>query len=108
MERVLVFWSRPAHLSADEAEAWVREELEGLLRRGDVARAGLTRLEPASSRHARPCDWMLELELPPGADVATCLDSRLWKEWLADLRLLGMRPSVMVPAGHAEIEGDAG
>ncbi len=92
----MIFWNRPQHLTVEEADAWVREELRRLTGIEGIARAELTRLTSASERHGRPHDWMLELHLAAGAQASDCLGSQVCAEWLGDLRLLGMRPSVMV------------
>lgn len=96
MSRLLVFWSHPSHLSLEEAERWTRQQLDELLASDDVARAELLRVRPASPHHAAMYDWMLELHLEPEADVAEWMRSLRWREWFADLRLLGMRPSVLL------------
>jgi hypothetical protein len=106
--RLLVFWSRPQHLTSEEAERWASADLRTLIAASAIERARLTRLASASGRHSQPCDWMLELELPAGTDVAACIDSSDWKDWLGDLRLLGMRPVAMVADGSAPLEGGAG
>jgi hypothetical protein len=103
--RVLVFWSRPHHLTVEEAERWAGAELEALLATSAIEHVRLARLASASARHAHACDWMLELELRAGTDVAACVESSGWKEWLGDLRLLGMRPVAMVTDGDAPLEG---
>ena len=108
MPRLLVFWSRPRHLTSEEAERWAGAELDALLAATAVERARLTRLASASARHSQPCDWMLELELRAGTDVAACVDSSIWKDWFGDLRLLGMRPVAMVSDGDAPLEGGTG
>jgi hypothetical protein len=97
--RLLVFWTRPAHLSVEEAETWIRAELSVLAAIDVIGRAELSRLESASVRLPRPCDWMLELHLVPGADRDACLAARPFREWLADLRLLGMHPSAVLADG---------
>ena len=103
--RLLVFWSHPQHLTSEEAERWASTELHSLIASSMIEQARLTRLASASTRHSQPCDWMLELEFPAGTDAAACIDSPHWKDWLGDLRLLGMRPVAMVADGSAPLEG---
>lgn len=99
MARVLVLWTRPYHLSAEEAQTWAQEQASRFRRLDGVERAELTRLQSASARHARDWDWMLELHLTPGADGAAFMDAAPCAEWLAELRLLGLRPTVLLADG---------
>jgi hypothetical protein len=94
--RVLVLWAQPSHLSAEEAEAWARTELGHVTRLPAVAHAELSRLGSASEAHARPGDWMLELHVADAEAAAGCCRAPELREWLADLRLLGMRPAAAV------------
>ena len=106
MPRVLVLWRRPDHLSAEEAERWARSEVRALLADGGIRSAELTRLESASPRHGCDWDWVLELEV---ADpVRDCIDRGACAEWLGDLRLLGMRPAVLLAAAGVRLNGEDG
>jgi hypothetical protein len=96
MGRLVVLWTRPYHLSVEEADAWARREAAGLLALAGVARAELTRLDTAATRHAAEWDWMLELHLREGVDRHACAEQPAFVDWLLDLRLLGMRPTVVV------------
>jgi hypothetical protein len=103
--RLLVLWTRPHHLTAEEAGRWAHAEVRRLLLVEGVSSARLTRLESASPRLAREWDWLLELEI--AAPVADSVDHGPCAEWLADLRLLGMRPAVVLaPDDHFEGAGD--
>jgi hypothetical protein len=99
--RIVVLWNRCRGVSADEDERWVREETAKLAACNGVARVAVQQVESAALRHPRAFDWCLELELadqePPNAVVrrAPC------SEFLADLRLLGTRPTVFVLPGAA-------
>jgi hypothetical protein len=99
MARLVVLWTRPYHLSAEEADAWTYREVARLLGLDGVARVELTRLQSASTNHPREWDWMLELQLHDGVDAHACVDAPACAEWLGDLRLLGMRPAVMLVEG---------
>jgi hypothetical protein len=92
----MFFWSRPLHLSEEEAETWAREEVGRLLAIEGVRCGELTRLRDGSSEYGRDRDWMLELHLTAGTDAQQCVDHGACSEWLGDLRLLGMRPSVLL------------
>jgi hypothetical protein len=94
--RVVILWTRPYHLSAEEADAWTRREAKRLLALDGVERAELTRLESAPLRQTREWDWMLELHLRDGSTAHRCVDEPTCADWLLDLRLLGMHPTVVV------------
>jgi hypothetical protein len=98
--RLLIFWTQPRHLSTDEADAWVRSELQKVTELDGIERAELTRLRSGSERFGAPHDWMLELHLVPGSAPADCVEARPCAEWLGDLRLLGMSPAVVVADGE--------
>jgi hypothetical protein len=101
MARVLVLGTRPYHLTAEEADAWMRAEAAKLAGVPPIRRVELVVLRDASEHFSGPWHWMLELHLFDGADSAACLERGACSELLMDLRLLGMRPSVVV-LGHAE------
>jgi hypothetical protein len=102
MGRVIVMWIDPMHLSAAEAEAWVRAECGRMLELVEVDSLELIRLSRASEAHAQPWDWMLDVRLPAGVD--SCVEEPAFAEWVRDLRLLGMRPVVLC-AGDATVIG---
>jgi hypothetical protein len=104
MPRLLVLWSRPAHLSAAEAERWARGEIRALLADDGVRSAELTRLENASPRHESDWKWLLELQVAGSA--GECLERGPCAAWLGDLRLLGMRPTVIVAGDEVGLEED--
>lgn len=91
-----MFWSRPQHLNGQEVEQWVRTEVGRLLEIDAVRSVELTRLASASSRTSADHDWLLEVELAPDADARECVDHELWRGWLGDLHLLGLRPRVLL------------
>jgi hypothetical protein len=93
---VLVCWSRPQRLTADETEQWVSAELRRVLAAERLDTARLTRLRAASARYGAPCTWLLELDVPAGRDAERCLDTGAWSVLLGDLYALGMHPGAMV------------
>jgi hypothetical protein len=99
--RLLVFWTRPYHLTRVEADAWVRSEVSLLEGAAGVEHARVDELHPASVEHPAPWHWMLEIHIADGATVARCVHRGPLADWLRDLRLLGMRPTVVVVAGDA-------
>jgi hypothetical protein len=94
--RLVILWTRPYHLTAEEATTWAQQEVGRLLAVDSVGHAELTRLRSVSLRHPRDFDWMLEIRVPSGATAHECVNAAAFAEWLSDLRLLGMRPSVLL------------
>jgi hypothetical protein len=92
--RLLIVWSRPHHLTREETSRWVHGEVGTLLDGAGTRSGELRRLESASPRHG--CDWHWLLDLDVAAPASTFVDEGAGAQWLADLRLLGMRPQVMV------------
>jgi hypothetical protein len=108
MARLVVLWTRPYHLSAEEVGAWTRREATQLLALPGVTRAELTRLEGPPPGHDSDWDWMLELHLREGVDRHACAEDPVFEEWLLDLRLLGMRPTVVVVDNSTVLTAEAG
>jgi hypothetical protein len=104
--RLLILWNRPSHLSADDAERWAQSEVRSLLADDFVARAALTRLESASPRYGRDWHWLVELEVR--GPVRDCVEHGACAAWLADMRLLGIRPAVVLAGEGIGLEGEGG
>ena len=82
----------------------MRAEVRALRAADAVRSAQLTRVESASPR--QPCEWRWLLELELTGSVRDCVERGPCAEWLGDLRLLGMRPAVVVAAEAIALEGD--
>jgi hypothetical protein len=92
--RILVLWEHPPALSGAEAEEWAHAEVGRLLEADSIEQASLASLErPSDSAAAHDYNWLLELEVSSDDAVH---DRRL-TELVRDLRMLGMRPLVVVP-----------
>jgi hypothetical protein len=102
--RLLILWNRPSHLTADDAERWAQAEVRSLLGDDSVAGAALTRLESASPRYGRDWHWLVELEVT--GPVRDCVEQGVCAGWLADMRLLGMRPTVVLAGEDIGLEGE--
>ena len=96
--RVLMMWNDPMHISGDEAASWLGGQSSRLLVLEAISQIELTQPERASERHSRAYDWLLEVHLKAGSDPARFIDDPLLSDWLGDLRLLGMRPVVLLAA----------
>jgi hypothetical protein len=103
MGRLVVLWTRPYHLSAEEADAWTGRGAARLLGLDGVACVELTRLHSASTDQPSPWDWMLELHLHDGVDGHVCVAAPECADWLCDLRLLGMQPTVVLVEGSTTL-----
>jgi hypothetical protein len=99
--RLVVLWNACHGISADEDARWVREETAKLASCNGVACSALHRVASAALRYPRGWDWCLELELADHEAPNAFVRRHPCAEFLADLRLLGTRPSVFVLAGVA-------
>ena len=94
--RVVVLWNRCHGISADEDAAWVREETAKLAASSGVSRLAVQQVQTAALRHPRAFDWCLELELADEEVPNAVVRRTPCSEFLADLGLLGTRPTVFV------------
>jgi hypothetical protein len=93
--RVLVLWIRCHVISAEEDARWVEAETEKLRGCDGVLNLALHPVESAAVRYLRQWDWCLELHVADGASKAV-VRHPVCAQFLADLRLLGTRPAVLV------------
>jgi hypothetical protein len=96
--RIVVLWNRCGGVSADEDDRWVRDEAAKLRECDGVSSLALHNVASAALRHPREWDWCLELSLD-GQAPNSVVRQPPCSEFLADLRLLGSRPSVFVLPG---------
>ena len=101
MPRLVVLWTRPDHLGRDEADAWVRTEVAALDAAPGISRAWVAELRRAALEYPAHFHWILELDVVDQASVARTLRHGPVADWVRDLRLLGMRPTVLLVAGDA-------
>jgi hypothetical protein len=101
VRRLLVLFHDPYHLNAEEARAWVRQEVAGVLGSDGVRRATLTRVGEASSEASGGFGWLLEFDVAPGQNPHGAV-----RELIADLRLLGMSPLVAVADDRNAVDLD--
>jgi hypothetical protein len=92
--RILVLWNACAAISHDEDARWVREECAKLSNAAGVREVAVHAVESAALRHPSAWDWCLELAVDEAPN--TVVRTPPCSEFLADLRLLGTRPSVLV------------
>jgi hypothetical protein len=104
LSRLLIFWTGPRSLKADEAERWARSEAARLLEVDGVRSADLTRLGSAVAGYSADHNWLLEVQLTPDADARECVQHELWRLWLGELRLLRLDPKVLLAGPATRIE----
>jgi hypothetical protein len=94
--RLILLCERPRHLGREESVVWLRQATQHLVDGSDVVGLQFTELESPSPHWSPAGDWLLEAELADDVDVRRLIDTPQWREVLADLRLLGMRPALAV------------
>jgi hypothetical protein len=92
MPRVLVLGQRPQMLDEDEVAAWTRKEAAALLGSPSIRSAEPKVIEVLGDSWLHIYDWLLELEV----ESSEALEASPLAELLLDLRLLGLRPAVLV------------
>ena len=92
MPRVLVLGQRPRVLGEHEAAAWTRQQADALLQSPSIRRAEPKAIDAAGNSFGPAYDWLLELEV----ESTEALEAAPIAELLLDLRLLGLRPAVLV------------
>jgi hypothetical protein len=93
--RIIVLWSFCHGISRDEDAGWVKQETDKLRAVDGIADVRLRHVESAALRHPRAWDWYLELQLGNGDSANAVVRRPEVDEFLADLRLLGTRPTVL-------------
>lgn len=99
---MLITGLRPQHLTAEDAHAWLVSELRVMRSLPDIESVVLTQVTPLE-RHPSSCDWVCELHIAEQADGRACVDHPVCSEWMLDLRLLGMRPRLVVLDAGEEV-----
>ena len=95
MARLMLFVCRPFSLSAEETVRWMHEQAAPLAATG-AERVELVRLG-APGVHGDPgCEWLIELHYRRVEDAAGAARNGPCHDLVADLRLLGMRPRLVV------------
>jgi hypothetical protein len=101
---VLVLCRHPYHLRRQEAQAWLSQEVETVLRRDELQRARLTTLRSPFSQSSTSRDWLVEFQLHAGASSRAMSRGGALAELVADLRLLGMAPMVALADDAEAVE----
>ena len=96
----MLFVRRPRGLSEVDAARWVREQAAPLARASAVDRVELIRLQAPAPRGGVDCEWLIEMHCARGEDAARAARDGACRDLVADLRLLGMQPRLVVADGN--------
>jgi hypothetical protein len=102
--RLLLFVGRPNALSETEAVRWMREQVAPLAGIEPVSRVEVTRLQAPALRGGRDWQWLIEMYCARGEDAAQAARDEVCRDLVADLRLLGMQPSLVLADGTDPLE----
>jgi hypothetical protein len=89
----MIFVERPRHVTSEEAEAWLEREVAALDGNG-VDSVRLKRVLGASPRLCDTWSWMVQIDCCDLDAAREAIGKGPAMALLADLRLLGLRPSV--------------
>jgi hypothetical protein len=101
---LLLFARRPYHLSDEEADNWMRLQAASLARTEAVTSVEVSRLQSPAARAAAGWDWLIEMHLAHAEAAAGVARDRACRDLVADLRLLGMHPSLVLVDGTRSLE----
>jgi hypothetical protein len=103
--RLLLFVQRPYVLSERDATRWMLDQAAPLARIDAVRRVDVTRLQAPALRGGRDWQWLIEMYCERGEDAARAARDGACRDLVADLRLLGMQPSLVLADGTEPLEG---
>jgi hypothetical protein len=103
--RLMLFVRRPYVLSEEDAVRWMREQAAPLATVTAVDRVEMTRLQTPALRGGTDWQWLIEMHCERGEDATRAARDDACRELVADLRLLGMHPSLVVGDGTEPLEG---
>jgi hypothetical protein len=101
--RLMLFVRRPYALSQEEAARWMREQATPLATANGVERVELIRLQTPALGGGADCEWLLEMHCRCGDDAARAARDTACRDLVADLRLLGMHPRLVVADGSEPV-----
>jgi hypothetical protein len=101
---LLLFARRPYHLSDKEADGWMRNQAASLSVAPGVARVELSRVQSPSARAGASWDWLIEMHLEHAGDASEAARDAVCRDLVADLRLLGMNPRLVLADATRPLE----
>ena len=103
--RLMLFVRRPSCLSEEEAVRWMRDQAAPLAAVAQAARVEMTRLQAPALRGGTDWEWLIEMHCDRGEDAVRAARDPACRDLVADLRLLGMRPNLVVADGTEPLAG---
>ncbi len=100
----MLFARRPYHLSEEEADRWMRSQAVSLVGATEVRAVEMTRLVRPASGGGSEWDWLIELHCDGAEEARRAARDDACRELIADLRLLGMSPSLVVANSTTPLE----
>jgi hypothetical protein len=104
MARLMLFVCRPSALSEADAARWMREQAAQVASVGEIDRVQLTRLESPVWQGGGDGEWLIELHCRRREDAVRAARDNACRDLVADLRLLGMRPRLVMADGSGPRE----
>jgi hypothetical protein len=100
----MLFARRPYHLSQEEADRWMRTEAAPLAEAAAVRTVEVSQLRSPGAHTGDDWDWLIEMTFEDADDAAQAAREHVCRDLVADMRLLGMRPSLALVDGTRPLE----
>ena len=94
--RLMLFVRRPYHLSELEADNWLRGQAAPLARTATIQSVHVSRIHSPGSRGGRDWDWLIEMHCEDAEAAGRAARAEACRDLVADLRLLGMQPTLVL------------
>jgi hypothetical protein len=83
----------------------MREQAAPLAGMESVSRVEMTRLQAPALRGGSDWQWLIEMHCAQGEDAVRAARDEICRDLVADLRLLGMQPSLILADSTEPLEG---
>ncbi len=95
---------RPYHLSESEADRWMRSQAAPLAGTAAVEKVEVSRLRSPAGRGG-DWDWLIEMHCDGVEQAQSAAREEVCRDFVADLRLLGMHPSLVLADATRPLDG---
>jgi hypothetical protein len=102
--RLMLFVRRPYHLSEQEGDAWMRGQAEPLAQAATVQSVQVSRLHGSGSQGGSDWDWLIEMHCEDAEAARQAARGEACRDLVADLRLLGMQPRLVLADATRPLE----
>jgi hypothetical protein len=92
----MLFFRRPSFLGEAQAVRWMREQAAPLAGLAAVDRVDVTRLQAPALRGGTDWQWLIEMHCRRGEQAELAARDDACRDLIADLRLLGLHPTLVV------------